>query len=166
MYKFVEQSALYKGINFSLVNEIYDLLYTQSLQSDPRLCLFTHIELQQIEITNNGFDLKFYHTEEEKYFDHYADSVILATGYEQFVPGLLGSIKAMITLEDDYYKVNRNYSIDKNNTIFVQNSDLHSRGFNRADLGLGAYRNGQILNTILCQEHFQFERGICFNHFR
>jgi lysine N6-hydroxylase len=165
------QNPLYKGINFSLVNAIYDQLYMRSLDGDTGPCLFTHCELQAIAEneptpSSNKFSLKFYHSEENRYFEHLADAVILATGYQQQVPSFIEGIRNQINWTiDGYYAVSRNYSIDNNNTVFVQNADLQSHGFNSADLGLGAYRNGIILNTILKREHFVFEKNIVFQHF-
>jgi len=97
-----------------------------------------------------------------KDFIHEPDAVILATGYKQQIPKFLDPIKSLINWDDNNYKVKRNYSIDNNNTIFVQNADLHSHSFNSADLGLGAYRNGIILNAVIKSTYFVFEKSSPF----
>jgi lysine N6-hydroxylase len=64
-----------------------------------------------------------------------------------------------------FYALNRNHFIDNRSSIFVQNADLHSHGFNSADLGMGPYRNATILNLILGREHFKLEENIAFQRF-
>ena len=51
--------------------------------------------------------------------------------------------------ESGNYDLNKNYSVDANDSIFVQNADLQSHGFNSTELGMGPLRNASILNTIL-----------------
>ena len=67
--------------------------------------------------------------------------------------------------EDGNYDLNKNYSVNGKDSIFVQNADLQSHGFNSADLGMGPYRNAIILNTILNEEHFKMEENIAFQKF-
>jgi lysine N6-hydroxylase len=82
------------------------------------------------------------------------------------MPAFLESIQAFIErTPEGQYKVNRNYSIDRHSQLFVQNADLHSHGFNSADLGMGPFRNAVILNTILGYEHFRLEKHIAFQTF-
>ena len=95
-----------------------------------------------------------------------AEAVIMATGYYYPVPGFISLIRHLIQWNDKVqYAVNKNYSIDSHHTLFVQNADLHTHGFNSADLGLGPYRNAIILNSILQYEHFQMELGVTFQKF-
>jgi len=67
--------------------------------------------------------------------------------------------------ESGNYDLNKNYSVDANDSIFVQNADLQSHGFNSTELGMGPLRNASILNTILEKEQFTFEKNITFQHF-
>jgi len=164
------QDALYKGINFSLVNEIYDQLYLRSLDSKSscNTGLFTHCDLKKMSILeNNNLQLEFLHTGYDNCFEHTTNAIILATGYRHVVPLFLQSLKEHIRwTEDGQYNVNLDYSIDKEGkTLFVQNSDLHTHGFNSADLGMGPYRNAIILNAILGYEHFILEKNIAFQTF-
>ena len=110
--------------------------------------------------------LHFYHTQQEKVFTSVADAVVLATGYTYYIPSFLEPVKELIQWrEDGLYNTRLNYSIDKDSRIFIQNAELHSHGFNAADLGMGAYRNAIILNTILGYEHFQIEHNTTFQTF-
>jgi lysine N6-hydroxylase len=67
--------------------------------------------------------------------------VFIATGYKNIIPEFLNPIKAMIQWnESGNYDLNKNYSVDANDSIFVQNADLQSHGFNSAELGMGPLR--------------------------
>ena len=169
------QDHLYKGINFSLIQEIYCELYQLGLNNDTNhIGLYSNSELQRLTKTGNDeIELSFYHSESEQSFTHNAEAVILATGYKQQVPEFAEPIKDLIKWTPDpstgtgqvQYKVKRNYSIDAANSIFVQNAELHTHGFNAPDLGMGPYRNSIILNAILGYEHFVMEKNISFQTF-
>ena len=57
------------------------------------------------------------------------------------------------------------YSIDDDETIFVQNVGLYSHGISVPDLGMGCYRNSIIINQILGEEYYQVEKKIAFQDF-
>jgi lysine N6-hydroxylase len=164
-----DQDALYKGINFSLIGEIYDKLYLHSLdEKQSQAHLYTSCELQKIAVeAGNRLSLTFKHKYTESLFEHLSGAVILATGYKNIIPDFLDPVKELIDwTADGFYNVQGDYSISKIlKTIFVQNADLHSHGFNSADLGLGPYRNAIILNSILQKEHFKLENNIAFQSF-
>ena len=151
------QNHLFKGINAELIGAIYDWLDDNKpahAYIHPNCCL-QHI--------NGEFDLYFLHTELQQFFKLATNAVVLATGYHAIIPSFIKPIKEHIQwTEKEQYKVNRNYSIDKNNQIFVQNADLHTHGFNAADLGMGPHRNAVILNSILGYEHYKTERNTSF----
>lgn len=77
------------------------------------------------------------------------------------------NVKERLSFDDKgRLAVQRNYSIDKNgSSVFVQNAELHTHGFNAADLGLGVYRNAVMINSILGYEYYQIEDGISFQNF-
>ena len=69
-------------------------------------------------------------------------------------------------MPDQLPDVHRNYTIDINNSeIFVQNVELHSHGFVTPDLGMGAYRNSRIINTITGKEIYKVEERIAYQEF-
>jgi len=163
-----QQDTLYKGINASLISTIYDSLYDLSLDNSLlNIGIFPNAELTGIsEISGDSLQLHFKQPEQEITFSHRTEALILATGYRQYVPSFLESVRERIQWMDGGYDVNRNYSIDKNgNEIFVQNAELHTHGFNAPDLSLGPYRNACIINAILGREHFVPEKHITFQHF-
>jgi len=159
-----KQDMLYKGINFSLINEIYDCLYERQFETELyKPGLYTNCELHALSsLNNNQVKVGFLHTEMEESFSVVADVVILATGYKQHLPFGIESAEGAITGK---FSINRNYSINVSQDIFVQNADLYSHGFTSPDLGMGSYRNGVILNAILGIEHFEMETKIAFQTF-
>jgi lysine N6-hydroxylase len=161
------QGMLYKGINFSLINDIYDLLRSQDIDEiHSTVRLHTNCELQNIKIKRNNITLELHHNELNKSFNHVTANVIFATGFRNQLPSFLQSIHQQIKWDErGHYNVSRNYSIDCDNQVFVQNAEMHTHGFNAADLGLGPYRNAIILNRILGYSHFDIEKDICFQNF-
>jgi len=147
------QDSLYKGINYSLIDSIYDLLVQKN---SPNFRLYTNTELRRI---SSDLELTFAHIELRKTFTQRTDAIILATGYRSVSPDFLKPLQSAIQ------KTNRNYSIDKSNSIFVQNAEAPTHGFNAADLGLGPYRNAVIINTITGVERYEIESGITFQTF-
>jgi len=162
------QNRLYKAVNKELIDAIYQRLYLNALHDLPlKVNIQTNTELDQIRIENQSrINLLFYHLNNEQFFEQQTDAAIFATGYKNIIPEFLNPIRTFIQWNDDgNYDLNKNYSADVNDSIFVQNADLQSHGFNSADLGMGPYRNAKILNTILKEEHFKMEENIAFQKF-
>ncbi len=163
------QDVLYKGMNISLINAIYDTLYNRDLDvNENNINLTTNCELKDI---SKGKDkellLQFYQREQEKEFTWSTDTLILATGYRFQLPPFLHKIKDRIQWDSKgRFAVNKNYSIDQsNNEIFVLNAELHTHGFLAPDLGMAPYRNATILNEILGYEYYKMEKQITFQSF-
>ena len=163
------QNSLYKGINYDLINSIYDTLYQQSIDEENLpVTLSPCSELLSMEETSDKrIRLHFYHTQQERGFTKVTDAVILATGYSYSIPKCLDAIRSIINVtENGNYLAARNYSIDKgNNSIFIQNGELNTHGFVTPDLGMGAYRNASIINTVLGNAYYKVEKRIAFQNF-
>ncbi len=162
------QEVLYKGINYSLIAEIYDRLYTLNLSGRKNhINIYPACALKNIrKINNDAFLLKFEHVEMEREFQHETEAIVLATGYKYVFPEFLRYVKERICFNrDGSYDVNENYSIDLDNSIFVQNAELDTHGFNAADLGMGPHRNAVILNSILEKEFYQIQKNTSFQTF-
>ncbi|QTL38949.1 lysine N(6)-hydroxylase/L-ornithine N(5)-oxygenase family protein [Xenorhabdus budapestensis] len=168
------QKSLYKGINSSLINEIFDLMYTKRLNGELNVSLYTNSELREIHcITENQntvvkqkFVLDLFQQEQEAPFYLETEGVVLATGYQYQVPGFIEGIQQRIRWDKrGRYDVQRNYSIDYNNEIFVQNVELHTHGFVTPDLGMACYRNSRLIEEITGKEHYVIEKSISFQQF-
>lgn len=155
-----KQDALFKGINHELNNAICDGL---DEKESGNYTLQTNCELKKI---SDNLQLTFLHTEEEKSFVHDTSAVILATGYQPVMPPFLKPLYPYLTINrNGRYKANRNYSIVNNNSIFIQNAEQATHGFNAADLSLGPYRNAVIINSILGREEYAIEKRVTFQTF-
>jgi lysine N6-hydroxylase len=161
------QDALYKGINSGLLSAIYDRMYERLLE-DPtdQTALYPNCELIDIKIDLQQIICSFRHSETKGIFEHTTDALILSTGYKEKPPTFLTNVKERINyLSNGKYNVSREYSVTGDQTIFVQNADLHSHGFASADLSFGPCRNAVILNSILGYPHFSLETGTSFQQF-
>lgn len=156
------QKHLYKGINSSLINEIYDLLYQKSLNGQPDTQLLTNCELVQ----QQGQKLTFRQTEKQQLFTMKSQKLVMATGYAAQLPDCLSGVSEQINWDDQgRYATDRYYSIDKKQNIFVQNAELHTHGFVTPDLGMACYRNSQIIRQLCGREIYPTENRIAFQQF-
>lgn len=164
------QSGLYKGINHSLITAIYDRLYAIGLDNAVGK-LPVHLQGNSC-LTSVSFDkenkinCRFLQMETQRVFQQTTDILILATGYHRKLPPFLEPVRKYIHWDDQgRYAVKENYCIDDKESLFVQNAELHTHGFNAPDLGMGPYRNAVILNTILGYTHFDIEKEVAFQSF-
>ncbi|MCV9928627.1 lysine N(6)-hydroxylase/L-ornithine N(5)-oxygenase family protein [Flavobacterium sp. LS1R49] len=164
-----EQKNLYKGINSDLINTIYDTLYTKSLMTKIDVSLRTNSELKKIvhNAVKNTFELEVHQVEQDKYYKHSTEAVVLATGYNYKMPDFVNGITSRIKWDTkNRFDVNRNYSIDVNDSeIFVQNAELHTHGFVTPDLGMACYRNSFIIKGLTGKDYYPIESRIAFQQF-
>ncbi|MGN6539851.1 MAG: lysine N(6)-hydroxylase/L-ornithine N(5)-oxygenase family protein [Ginsengibacter sp.] len=162
------QSMLYKGINFSLIDRIYDKMYELAEDyGEIPVRLLTNMELNNAAEENGKYLLDFFHLQQEKYHLESTEVVILATGYQNAFPDFFAPIKDRICWKDNGdLDIAFNYSIDTNSSeIFVQNAELLTHGFNAPDLGMGPHRNAIIINSILGYEYYHTEKQVAFQDF-
>ncbi|WP_419812129.1 lysine N(6)-hydroxylase/L-ornithine N(5)-oxygenase family protein [Bacterioplanoides sp.] len=162
------QKHLYKGINASLINDIYDLLYVKRLAADFNTNLLTNSTLLSAEDTqDNSIRLFFRQDEQQQDYALETDALVLSTGYMYQLPDFLEPISSRIEWDGKgRFSVKRNYSVDRNGAeIFVQNAELHTHGFVTPDLGMACYRNSYILREITGVEYYPIEERIAFQQF-
>ena len=127
-----QQSSLYKGINASLINQIYDLLDEKIHDGDRRYTLLTNSELRacRYDRAQARYHLEFQHVDYAQPFSHVTDGLVLATGYAHSIPACINPIHDRIAWnEDGSYRIGRNYAIDHDGgEIYVQNTGLLSHG--------------------------------------
>ncbi|WLS77172.1 lysine N(6)-hydroxylase/L-ornithine N(5)-oxygenase family protein [Erwinia pyri] len=158
---------LYKGINSSLINDIYDLMYVKQLDGELNVNLFTHSELKDMRWLSSGeFELSLHQQEQERDFTRRTQGLVMATGYHYRPPMFIEGISARLRWDEKgRYDVQRNYSIDYENRVFVQNAELHTHGFVTPDLGMACYRNSVLLRELAGREVYPVERQIAFQTF-
>lgn len=160
------QNVLYKGIELSFVNRIYDLLYQKSLHRPLPTRMMPNCALDNLEKNGNHLNLTFNNSDINKRFKLESDVLILALGYEYKIPECLTPIRSHINWDSKgRIELNWNYSINDQNTIFAQNIGIYSHGFTVPDLGMGCYRNAIIINTILGREVYPIEKRIAYQEF-
>lgn len=164
------QNTLFKGINYDLINDIFDTMYEMSVGGKKlNVQLNTNSELTDITpaASSHRYTLHFNHVEQQRRFTLDTKSVILATGYKYNEPAIVSGIEERIRrTSDNLMDVHRNYTIDiHNNEIFVQNAELHTHGFVTPDLGMGAYRNSHIVNAVAGREVYKIEERIAYQDF-
>ena len=163
------QDVLYKGINASLISDIYDLLYLKTIE-DQQLPtgLFPGCTLLDMERRGEDrFKLSLIQSAQQYHFHLESQVVILATGYQAGSYSLLEPVRDRIRWDKKgRLGVQKNYSIDwSGKEIFVQNAELHTHGFSAPDLGMGPYRNATILRQILGYAPYALESRIAFQNF-
>jgi lysine N6-hydroxylase len=167
----VGQDLLYKGISFSTIAKIYDLLYERSIADNyPDVQLLSAIEVKEVEKAGNGYRLVYRHLHQNQPYTHETDCIILATGYHDKIPDCIANISHLIQWDEQKrYIVNLDYRLaltqDIPNQIFVQNGDLHTHGIGASDLGLGAYCNSVIINTLVGQSVYSVQQRNVFQQF-
>ncbi|MDE1481629.1 lysine N(6)-hydroxylase/L-ornithine N(5)-oxygenase family protein [Xenorhabdus bovienii] len=168
------QQSLYKGINSSLINEIFDLMYTKRLSGELDVSLYTNSELRQVHFIaekqgvaeEQKLILDLFQHEQEAAFSLETEGLVLATGYQYQIPSFMEGIQHLIRWDKQgRYDVQRNYSIDCRNEIFVQNVELHTHGFVTPDLGMASYRNSCLIQEITGTAHYEIEKSIAFQQF-
>jgi lysine N6-hydroxylase len=98
--KLKRQDSLYKGINASLIDAIYDMLVEKDSAN-----IYLQANCELLKITGN-YHLKFQHNDLQQLFDHHTVVVILATGYDQLVPECIKSLRPHLLLDTNgYYKL-------------------------------------------------------------
>ncbi|PIJ48367.1 alcaligin biosynthesis protein [Erwinia sp. OLTSP20] len=162
-----QHKNLYKGINSSLINNIYDLMYVKQLNGALDVNLFTHSELTDIRrLAAGGFELSLHQQEQDYAFTRCTEGLVMATGYHYRPPLFIEGIAQRLRWDvKGRYDVQRNYSIDHHNQVFVQNAELHTHGFVTPDLGMACYRNSIILRGLTGREVYPIERQIAFQTF-
>lgn len=162
-----QQKNLYKGINSSLINDIFDLMYVKQLDGELNVNMFTHAELRGVRKQPTGeLALHFWHEEQEQEFVRHTNGLVMATGYQYQQPQFIEGIAQRLRWDKKgRYDVKRNYSIDEHNSVFVQNAELHTHGFVSPDLGMASYRNSILIREMTGREIYPVERQIAFQTF-
>ncbi|WP_316668035.1 lysine N(6)-hydroxylase/L-ornithine N(5)-oxygenase family protein [Ralstonia psammae] len=169
-----KQDSLYKGVNASLINQIYDLLDDKRLgdrrKAGPlRTHLITNCELQACRHNpaTDTYEIEFQQLDSGARYAHRTEGLVLATGYEQNIPAFLEGIRHRLRWDaKGRYQLSRNYAADLNgNEVYVQNAGLHTHGLTNPDLGMSCYRNSCIIRELTGVEHYKIEQRIAIQDF-
>jgi lysine N6-hydroxylase len=163
------QKSQFKGINYDLINDIWDALYELSVDGgDVKVRIQPGVQLNNIRENNGeGYTLELEEVLQQQHFEVSCGFVILGTGYKYQEPPFLQGISDRIARNaDGKFEVHRNYAVDhEGREIFVQNAETHSHSLISTDLGMGAYRNSFIINEMAGREVYKVEKRIAFQDF-
>jgi len=161
-----EQHGLYKGIDASLINAIYDLLYEQRVCGGPEVRLLTSTELLAASY-DGQYRLVLRQQEQGRELELTTDGLVLATGYDSSPPAFLEPIRDRLTWDGrGRLDIARNYSVDvTGREVFLQNGGTHRFSVTSPDLGMCAYRNSWILREVLGREVYPIEKRVAFQDF-
>ena len=166
-----EQDLLYKGIDKHTSAKVYNALYERSIGgAEPDVGLLAATEVTDIGPARHGdrYQLICEQWQEEERFVHDSEVVILATGYSRVDPPFLTAIDDRIDRDGEgRLLITEDFRLETDlpGEIFVQNAELHTHGLNAPDLGLGPYRNANIVNELLGEELYDAGRADTFQSF-
>lgn len=158
-----EQTLASDGISPELLQEIYQLVYQHEF-INKRFNLTSFIgnhELCQLIKLADGYQYTLRQSHNDAMVQQIADMVILCTGYHWEFPEFLTNLKDLIQFEGDFFKVNKDYSIDwlgnPTNRIYVQNAARQSHGVADPNLSLMAWRSATIINSLANQTIYELD---------
>lgn len=152
------------GITQEFADRLYNMIYHMKYikKSNLDIELLPNHELRNVFKSDTRYNLEIVDISLGVIKNIATDIVILATGYESYVPeyltNLLGCKSRDINLNFDY-SVNTRIFPD-NNKLFIQNISRSVHGISDSSLSLTSYRNAMIINAILGYEFYQT------NHFK
>lgn len=156
-----KQDLLYKGMGFDTIRDIYHKLYERSIGNQaPYTTLLSNCAVIEATFDDTLFDdtvkLTFEQCEQQQIFTADYDCLIAGTGYRHALPTCLNPLLPSIDYDEfGQPKIDRHYALMYQNRdnnrgkVFVQNQEIHTHGVGTPDLGLGAYRAGQIINQLI-----------------
>ncbi|MDP3889671.1 SidA/IucD/PvdA family monooxygenase, partial [Nocardioides sp.] len=166
------QRGLYKGISSATIDTIFEMLRTRQVSLEPHQRRGETMLLTATEVTGgrregDEITLDLHHTEVNEDFSLRTSSLVLATGYRAQVPEFLEPVRERIRWDErGRYDASPSYTVDHDDReIFVQNGEEHTHGFVAPDLGMGAFRNSVIVNSMAGREVYPVEKRIAFQEF-
>jgi lysine N6-hydroxylase len=167
-----EQWQHYKGISSELIERIHDQLYRRELDTGlapVELRCGVTVEASALDASGR-VSLTCRDRDSGTAFEHRTELVVAATGYRQRRPTFLAPIEEFVGRDElGRYRVRLDHSVELADAIpariFVANADLHSHGVAAPDLGICAYRNATILNSVAGREVYVLPRRTAFTDF-
>ncbi len=167
------QGLIYKGISFSTIGDIYDVLYERSVAGEKSgLSLYTSCEVESVEELESGsLRLTCLHTQLDQRCELETDALVAATGYVHDWPEWFQNMKGSILAVDDKNDciVQEDFTALRcdqgQGRIFIQNAEIFQQGVGSPDLGIGATRNSVIINQLLGRNAYRIPKQSSFQHY-
>ncbi len=167
------QDMMYKGISKQTIADIFDSLYRLTIANNPQpLTMLANTSLDSVSNTSNDqqLTLNVHNCLSQTKFQLEVDALILATGYRTADLSIMSPLDGLLEKDSKQnYALNADFSLKINKSdigkIFMQNNSLYSHGVGSPDLGLGAYRNSVIINTICNRTVYKTAKKNVFQSF-
>lgn len=166
------QGLLYKGISFSTIGDIYDLIYERSIGgAETGLTLLSNCEVERIEDHAGRLKVVYRHRELEQVGAFEADAIVAATGYGHAWPQWFERLKDSLLATDEHGDciVDEDFTARRRDAgagrVFVQNAEIFQHGVGSPDLGIAAIRNATILNQLLGRDHYRLPKRSAFQQY-
>ncbi len=168
-----EQGLLYKGISFSTIGAIYDLIYERSIGGrEPGLTLLSSCEVETVEdLGSAGLRMTFHHRQLDQRATLETDAIVAATGYAHAWPQWFEQLKGTVLATDAHGDciVGEDFTAQRcdggSGRVFVQNAEIFQHGVGSPDLGLGPVRNAVILNQLLDRAQYRVPQRSSFQRY-
>ncbi|MCB1034185.1 MAG: SidA/IucD/PvdA family monooxygenase, partial [Acidobacteria bacterium] len=158
-----EQKLASDGIDAHMLAEIYQRLYVLEFLTDSgrRWTLKPGFEVESMAKAADHFTLsaRCQLTGDLEVFD--ADIVVLSTGFHYVIPPCLAPIRHRLKTVGGQFVVRRDFSVEWDGpegvNIYVQNASRHCRGVADPNLSLMAWRNANIINSLVEEAVYDVE---------
>lgn len=166
------QGLLYKGISFSTIADVFDLMYERSIGGrDPGLVLNSNCDITAAETDDKRLTLHCHHRQLDQHCILHTDAVIAATGYAHAWPAWFEALKGEVLSVDSHGNciVSDDFQAQRcdggGGRIFVQNAEIFQHGVGSPDLGIGPIRNAKIINQLLGISRYRLPARSAFQEY-
>lgn len=166
------QGLLYKGISFSTIGAIFDLIYERSIGgANPGLTLLSNCEVERVEDCGGKLSVSYRHRELGRVGCFDSDALVTATGYAHAWPHWFEALKGSVLATDEHGDciVREDFTAQRcdggQGQVFVQNAEIFQHGVGSPDLGIAAIRNASIINQLLGCSHYRLPKRSAFQRY-
>ena len=167
-----EQWQHYKGISADTLADLHEALYQRHFFPGLKpVDVRCGIAVEAATLTADGrASLTCRHRDTGTSFAHATNLIVAATGYRERTPRFLAPVAEAIRRDGrgrPRVALDHRLVLDPRieGRIYVSNADLHSHGVAAPDLGIGAYRNALILNSVVGREVYALPQRTAFTSF-
>ena len=150
-----EQNMASDGITLSLLEQLYQKIYTQEFIEGHRnsFCLLPQRELKVLCPSDRGWKIGLENQLHRVREWTSADIVVLCTGYTKSLPVYLDPLANRISKGSDGFDIRPDFSIvwdgPSERRIYMQNGAKHTHGIADPNLSLMAWRSATIINSLV-----------------
>lgn len=143
------------GISVDLCNRLYEMLYERSVDGtlSDRFRVLPSVVVKGITSHKMGWRVDLDEIATQRNSCILVDRIVLATGFQPRTPPFLEALLEGACMEDGLPVLGPDYAVRFGRPvpgpIYLQNQSRVQHGLQSANLSLVAYRNSQIINSLL-----------------